>query len=356
MKAVVIDDEFWTRSSIRQLADWARFGIDRVEEAEDGLSALKIIDEINPEIVITDMKMRGMNGVQLLQKLTEDYPFIRKIVISGYDDFSYTKQAIRSKVDEYILKPIHPEELNMALEKAVREWRIARGLHTVQPLDKPMLKIITEYKRIISGHFQGMQVEAVQGRFKELEQVLSAREPFQPGFNNTLYKQFLLLLEEQVSMAGTDATFAIPACANNFYVSDDTPLPQWIEVLSAAYAAVLEEWIHRRRSKNRIDIDEVRQYIDVSFAESITLESVAGRFFVSKEHLSRTFKQETGSTVVDYIISKRMEKAKQLLLDPANSIKSAAEAVGYSDITYFHRLFKKVTGITPNQVRQDIQA
>lgn len=352
MKAVIVDDEFWTRDSIRRLADWKRFGIDRIEEAEDGLSGLRIIQKIRPDIVIVDMKMRGMDGVELLQKLTEDHPFIRKIVISGYDDFSYTKQAILSKVDEYILKPVKPEELNRALEKAVRELRIARGLHSVQPLDKEILKIITEYKQIISRYFQELQIEAIQGRFKELEQVLGARESLQPGINNSLYKQFMLLLEEQASMAGADVTAVIPARAGNFFVTDDTPISQWIEVLSAAYVAVLEELIRRKKSRNRIDIEEIRQFIDRFFQEPITLESIASQFFVSKEHLSRTFKHEIGSTVMDYVITKRMEKAKQLLQDPSVSIKGAAEAVGYSDLTYFYRIFKKVTGMTPAQVRQ----
>lgn len=68
MKVVIIDDEFWVRNSIRHLADWERLGISQVEEAEDGLSGLTIIAQIHPEIVITDMKMRGMDGAQLLQK------------------------------------------------------------------------------------------------------------------------------------------------------------------------------------------------------------------------------------------------------------------------------------------------
>ena len=60
MKVVIVDDEFWTRNSIRQLADWDRFGIVQIEEAEDGLSGLKIIDVMKPDIVITDMRMRGI--------------------------------------------------------------------------------------------------------------------------------------------------------------------------------------------------------------------------------------------------------------------------------------------------------
>ncbi|WP_079410185.1 response regulator transcription factor [Paenibacillus ferrarius] len=351
MKVVIIDDEFWTRDSIRRLGDWTRFGITQIEEAEDGLKGLNIIQDILPEIVITDMKMRGMGGIELLQKLTEDYPFVRKIVVSGYEDFSYTKQAILSRVDEYILKPINPEELNQGLEKAIRELRISRGLHAVQPLDKEILKVITTYKQIIARTFQELHLEDIQGRFLELGRQLEEQGALQPGINNSLYKQFMLLLEEQASMAGADITFMLPIHTGAFFVTDNTPIMQWIEVLSSAYAAVLEELILRRKSKSRIDIEDIRQFIERSFAEPITLESIANRFFISKEHLSRTFKQETGSTVMDYIIFKRMEKAKLLLQDPSVSIKSAAEAVGYSDLNYFHRIFKKMTGNTPAQLR-----
>jgi len=356
MKAVIIDDEYWTRNSIRQLADWERFGIERVEEAEEGLSGLQIIQRIQPDIVFTDMKMRGMNGVELLQKLSEDYPFIRKIVISGYDDFAYTKQAIQSKVDEYILKPIHPEELNRALEKAVRELQIARGLHAVQPLNKEILQIMTDAKQGISRNFQELHVEGVSSKFVELASALMAQAPLQSGISNSLYKQFMYVLEEQASRMQADSISVIRPVTGTLIVTDDTPITQWVHVLSDAYIAVMEKLIYKRRNKTRIDIDEVRRYIERYFAEPITLESVAGQFFVSKEHLSRTFKQEFGFTVMDYIITIRVEKAKQLLQDPATSIKSAAEAVGYADLTYFHRIFKKVTGLTPGQIRNDSQA
>ncbi|WP_261300588.1 response regulator transcription factor [Paenibacillus andongensis] len=353
MKAVIIDDEYWTRSSIRQLAEWERFGIGQVEEAEDGLSALQIIHSFQPDIVFTDMKMRGMDGVELLKKLSDDYPFIRKIVISGYDDFSYTKQAIQSKVDEYILKPINPEELNRALEKAVKELHIARGLYAVQPLDQVILTIMTDAKMSIARNFQELQMEAVRGKFTELEFFLTAQEPLQSGINNSLYKQFMILLEEQASRMKSDSKFVITPAARSLLVTDDTPIAKWIQVLSNSYMAVMEELVHKRRNKTRIDIDAVRHYIELSFVEPITLESIAGQFFVSKEHLSRTFKQEIGSTVMDHIITLRVEKARQLLQNPTTSIKSAAEAVGYSDLTYFHRIFKKITGLTPGQIRND---
>ena len=196
-------------------------------------------------------------------------------------------------------------------------------------------------------------MEAVQERFKELRRILEAQEALQPGVNNSLYKQFMLLLEEQSSVAGFDLTSMLQSHVSRFFVTDNTSIDQWVEVLSAAYTSVLKELIHRRKSKHRIDIEEVRRFINRSFTEPITLESIAGQFFVSKEHLSRTFKQEFDSTVMDYIITKRIDKAKHLLQDPSVSIKYAAEEVGYMDLTYFHRIFKKITGITPAQVRED---
>ncbi|TXK74623.1 response regulator [Paenibacillus sp. N3.4] len=313
MKAVIIDDEFWVRNSIRHLADWGRLGIHQIEEAEEGISGLKLIAQIHPDIVITDMKMRGMDGGQLLQKITEDYPFIRKIVISGFDDFTYTKQAILSKVDEYLIKPINPEELNRALEKAVRELSVTQGIHAAKPLDKPLLKFITEMKHIIARNFQEMNIEAVKLNFKQLEQTLNDQELLQPGLNNSLYKQFMLLLEEQSALSGSDLTVEAQESASYYLVTDGTSVSEWVNVLSNAYAGSLEQLIHIRKNKTRINIDEIRNFLDLSFAEPINLGTIASKFFVSKEHMSRTFKQEIGVTVMDYLVNKRIEKASELL-------------------------------------------
>ncbi|RED65645.1 response regulator transcription factor [Cohnella lupini] len=354
MKAVIIDDEFWTRDSIKRLADWESFGIDLVEEAEEGMSGLRIIDEIHPEIVITDMRMRGMDGVELLQRLTDEYPFIRKIVISGFDDFVYTKQAILSKVDEYILKPVQKDELNKALEKATSELRIAKGLHSAQPLDKDVMNVFTEFKEQISWYFQELQAEAVRERFATLETLLRSHASVTPGLYHLLYRHFMLLLDELSSKAGIDSSAAMYAQTETFFVTDFTPPSEWIGRLSSSYLAVLERTIQERRSKTRIDIEQIRRFIDRDFAEPITLESIAGLYFVSKEHLSRTFKQVTGTTVMDYIVTKRIGEANRLLQQSSASIKGAAEAVGYSDLTYFHRIFKKIMGITPAQARREI--
>jgi two-component system response regulator YesN len=221
-------------------------------------------------------------------------------------------------------------------------------------MDKELLKLVMEYKNLILIYFQDFNIEAMKERFNELQQKLGKFERLQPGTNHNLYKQFMLILEEQASKLGMDEGQISAETSTQLYVNDETPIEQWMQALSAAYQSVVNEVITQRKFKQRIDIRAVQLYIDSHYVDTIRLETIANQFFISKEHLSRTFKQEIGSTVMDYIIMKRMEKARELLQDPNVQIKTVAEAVGYTDLNYFFRIFKKVTGVTPSQMRQDI--
>lgn len=121
MKALIIDDEYAARESIRIMGKWDSFGIDEILEAEDGKIALELIKADMPEIIITDMKMPRMDGVSLLCELESISVKSKIIVISGFSEFNYTQRAIRSKVSGYILKPVDAEEFNECLKKAVSE-------------------------------------------------------------------------------------------------------------------------------------------------------------------------------------------------------------------------------------------
>ncbi|SFE84497.1 two-component system, response regulator YesN [Paenibacillus catalpae] len=118
-RVLIIDDEEPLREAIRILGDWKGLGVSEVLEATDGKRGLELIAQQPIDLVMVDMKMPGMSGAELLQVLERDYPDLPAIVISGYNDFEYTRQAIRSKVVDYLLKPINRHDLNAALRKAV---------------------------------------------------------------------------------------------------------------------------------------------------------------------------------------------------------------------------------------------
>ncbi|MUT66963.1 response regulator [Paenibacillus sp. NEAU-GSW1] len=118
-KVLIIDDEEPLREAIRILGNWEKFAVEEVLEAENGKLGLEMLASSKIDLVMVDMKMPEMNGIQFLQQMERQYPDLLTIVISGYNDFDYTRQAIRSKVVDYLLKPINRQDLNSALGKAV---------------------------------------------------------------------------------------------------------------------------------------------------------------------------------------------------------------------------------------------
>ncbi|RIX52490.1 response regulator [Paenibacillus nanensis] len=118
-RVLIIDDEEPLREAIRILGDWKGLGIEEVLEATDGKSGLDMLASHKIDLAMIDMKMPEMNGMELLQIIERDYPDLLTIVISGFNDFEYTRQAIRSKVVDYLLKPVNRSDLNQALRKAI---------------------------------------------------------------------------------------------------------------------------------------------------------------------------------------------------------------------------------------------
>lgn len=115
---VIIDDEEPLREAIKILGQWEELNVATIYEANNGQTALELLAKHPIDIALVDMKMPEMNGKQLLQTIEQQFPELIAIVISGYDDFEYTKQAIRSRVVDYLLKPINRQDLNQALRKA----------------------------------------------------------------------------------------------------------------------------------------------------------------------------------------------------------------------------------------------
>lgn len=121
MRLLIIDDERSARETAKMLVDFEAVGFNEVFEAGNGEEALEVINKYKPDLIITDMKMPGLDGIGLLDVLNEREERFKVIVISGYSDFEYTKIAIKSKVVDYLLKPIKQEELSGAVKKAIEE-------------------------------------------------------------------------------------------------------------------------------------------------------------------------------------------------------------------------------------------
>ena len=115
---LIADDEFWIRDSLKKMLEESKFDFYVPEPAKDGLEAVKRAEEEKPDIILTDINMPGINGIQLIQMLKEKSSDIEIIVISGYQDFEYVRDALVFGAIDYLLKPINLASLEAVLEKA----------------------------------------------------------------------------------------------------------------------------------------------------------------------------------------------------------------------------------------------
>lgn len=116
LKVVIVDDEPWVLEGLRTMVDWSKFDFEICGEALNGPDALKLIQELKPDLVLTDIHIPVITGLELIAKLNEmmERP-PRFVILSGYDDFQYARTALRQKVDQYLLKPIDDEEIEELL-------------------------------------------------------------------------------------------------------------------------------------------------------------------------------------------------------------------------------------------------
>ncbi|NLO99724.1 MAG: response regulator [Clostridiaceae bacterium] len=126
IKIVIAEDKPLILRSIKSKIESFSGEIEVVGEATNGQDALSLIEELEPDIVFTDIRMPVMDGLQLVAKAREKYDELHFVIISGYDDFEYARQALKLRVSDYLLKPVKQTELNDILEKTITEVRIRK--------------------------------------------------------------------------------------------------------------------------------------------------------------------------------------------------------------------------------------
>ena len=107
LRVLLVDDEIMIREGFKRLFDWEEHDCEVVGEAADGMEALNRIEMLVPDLVIMDINIPVVNGLKVIQMSRIKYPDMAFIIVSGYDDFSYCREALRLKITDYILKPVN---------------------------------------------------------------------------------------------------------------------------------------------------------------------------------------------------------------------------------------------------------
>ncbi len=414
MKVFLVDDEIVIREGIRESFPWDETPYTLVGEAPDGEMALPMIRDTNPDIVVTDIKMPFMDGIELCRLLRAQMPWIGIIILSGYDEFEYARECIRLGVKEYMLKPIHAKELRQALDKvgaqieAERKTREhAESLRARVESGSTFLK----EKLISSLYSEEAMEEDAQNAVKQLHAMgYSVSAPFyavcDAAFDNldegravasSLMESSGGIIHTSGSRTGTrllvlgdtasDAEERAYAFASSLTreleragcghirigIGEivDKPGDIYKSFKSARHIRHLifdrteeEAIILGTRElgesagdpKNPSVINEAKVFIASHFTDpNLMLQDVAKAVSMSNSRFSTVFSQQSGQSFTEYLVYLRLSRAKELLRSTDMKSSQIARESGYNDAHYFSYIFKKNTGITPSEYRMQYQ-
>ena len=157
-KVMLVEDEELILQGLKNILDWESLGLKVVHMAHDGLEALKMWEKEPVHIVVTDISMPEMDGLALLKEIREREDKVRFIILTGYDEFDYAREAIRLEVENYILKPINEEELERQLKETVAK---------LEEMDKKKIQYIDEKTQWLHFLNGGAEVQEY-GRYMEM--------------------------------------------------------------------------------------------------------------------------------------------------------------------------------------------
>jgi len=343
MRLLIVDDEMWSRQLIKNVLPWDNYGFDEILEASNGEEAIKIYEAHAIDLTITDMRMPGIDGAMLLQYLRENDNQTEVIVMSGYEDYKYLHEALKTKAIDYLLKPVVREDLHRAVSKGIqrinenesyifieeimRKDDLKHDFHSYYEYKSKLFNFMNESKEI--DFLRTLDSIDIEYFMKELN-------PSLKGYVSSDLSRLIVKLETENNIINqkhdmSEINEIRTRFMNIFYIMRDTKL------------------------NTKISILEIQKYIDNHYTEVITLANIADRYYISKEHLSRRFKKEVGINMQQYITNKKMEYAKRLFRRYETlSISGVSVMAGYLDLQYFYRVFKKYTGYTPVQYKSEI--
>lgn len=249
-KVVIIDDEPIIVEGLSKAVHWEKWDCQVVATAENGQSGIEIIKRENPDILFSDIRMPGMDGLSMIAALKSEHPQMQIAILTGFRDFEYAREAIRLGVTRFLLKPSKMEELEEAVEVMVQN------------------------------------------------------------------------LSQRKESTGEDKTVEEPE-----------------EAAAGSFIA-----------QNAV------KYIEENYMEKLKLSDVADHVYVSQWHLSKILNQHVEKSFSDILNHARIEKAKELLREPSLRIGDIAEKVGFLDMAHFSRVFKKHTGVSANEFRNQMKS
>ena len=408
-KVFLADDEIVIREGIRTSFPWEESDYTLVGEAPDGEIALPMIRDTNPDILITDIRMPFMDGMELCRIVRSQMPWIGIIILSGYDEFEYARQGIQLGVREYLLKPITSEELRKALDRVSQQLaEERRSRERFESLRRRMEggNLFLREKLLSSLYSEDAEEQDAERTMRELANmgislraasyavIDAAFSPVKTGYEvlTDLAESSggavfaspcrtgarLLILgngeaeteERAYAFASSGARDLERSGCSQIRISIGEIVSSPDEILKSFRTArhirhMLGETAEKTtivgvreigelpsEKKTPSVVHEAKFYLSQHFSDpNLMLQDVAKAVNMSNSRFSTVFAQQSGRTFTEYLTGLRLNRAKELLRNTEMKSAEIAFDVGYNDAHYFSYLFRKNVGMTPSEYR-----
>lgn len=332
-KLLLVDDEPWVLYHLAEIISWQDYGFQICEKCESGYEALTLLDTMKPDALITDIRMDGMSGIELIRKAREKLPNLEFIILSAYSDFQVAREALVLDVSQYLIKPIMKNDI---IDAALRLRQRIQKKNASIPMNSPMLGPVVEsylssiqYSErkcyILTRDHRDLPSQAIKLPIVLQEYpdviLICCREwisnllPDQSRFGISRYRQGFDNLSDMIQEAFDSERYGIAFQEKSSIVAD------------AQCILMKRYW------------------------DSNVISALSSQLYISDVYLRKLFNKYEKTSPSSLLKRIRIQEASFLLKHTKESIQEISERVGYSDYNYFGRVFKKETGVSPEVFR-----
>jgi len=354
-KVMIVDDEPNIRNGLRYLIDWVKYDFTICSVAKNGKDALEKMKLNYPDLIITDIKMPGLNGLGLIKYIRQSLhdKNMSFIILSGYDDFDYAKEAIKYNVSSYLLKPVDEEELINILQVLKKE------LSRENLFEFFYNRRVEEFSEKFNEIKQfDLLIDAIQSNQKLLmDRIVKDifdnfdRVNLHPRLIKIYLDNFLIKLSKIIADIGG----SIDRIIKNYRLFESDIANLNMAQLNSSLLEFSKEcglYIEELKQSCGV-INKVKQYIKENYSKNIKLKEIAKIYYINSAYLGQLFKKETGLNFSHYLNDIRIENAKRLLKRTDLHIYQIADKVGYKNSDYFIIKFKDSEGCTPMEYKNE---
>ncbi|MGL6292905.1 response regulator transcription factor [Eubacterium aggregans] len=341
-KVFIVEDEHLEIEALELILTKQADDVDVVGTAASGTVALENIRKTTPDIVIMDINIPEMNGIEVLRQIKKDDPNTKVILITAFNEFDFAHQAIKAKVDDFLLKPIRPAQLIEAVNQAITSLKA----NAKNKFDEKMNEVI----------FAVVQKKYNDSRVALTEYLDILYDYY--GYDLISIQHEIQHFMEELNVVSVDTcNYDIKSTLRNrnnhqhFVNSYQNRYDLKVEIMKSIDKIFDKLMDIRDNRKN--SIEDILNYIDRNCHKDISLDQVGEYANMSSYYLSKIFKKETGVNFVTYLTERKIEIAKDMLINTDVPIINIALDLSYHEPNYFSKVFKKSTGLTPTEFRRE---